>query len=155
MEAMLSYAFSQPLQIHTASAEVPPPVIETLSANGIDYTVHANQEWIVSDMLRTNPVWAAATNQTEFCLVITPPPEKTGYGVTPNSIYLMRERPYDFGGFAQAVKHHRWKRDYYKNRYRLYVENGVMPEDVCQLFGQFGLEYTVFDEKILYRGKGK
>ena len=155
MEAMLNYTFGQPLQIYTASNEISFSIIETLATNGIDYSVHANQEWIVSDTLKTNPVWAAATNQTEFCLIITPPPGKIGYGITESSIYLMRERPYDFGGFVQTIKHHQWKRDYYKNRYRLFAENGILPEDVRQLFEQFDLEYTVLDENVLYRGKRK
>ena len=155
MEEMLNYTFRQPLQIHTAGNEVPSSVIETLIANGIDYTVHTNQEWIVSDTSQTNPVWAVAANQTAFCLIITPPPEKAGYGVTEHSIYLMRKKPYDLGEFAQTIKYHRWKRDYYKNRYRLYAENSVVPEDVKHLFDQFDIEYTVLDEKELYRGKRK
>jgi len=30
-----------------------------------------------------------------------------------------------------------------------------LPEDVKQLFDQFDIEYTVLDERVLYRGKSK
>ena len=157
LEAKLNYMFKQPLQIYTASDEVSSAVVEALVTNGIDYVIRANQEWIVSDTLRTNPVWSAATYQTEFCLIVTPPPEppERKYGMTENSIYLMRERSFDFGGFVGKIESHRRHRDYWKKDTHLYVADGIVPEDVKQLFAQFDIEYAVSDEKVLYRGKGK
>ncbi|MCL1921247.1 MAG: hypothetical protein FWG50_09260, partial [Kiritimatiellaeota bacterium] len=116
--------------------------------------VHTNQEWVVSDTLKTNPVWRAVERRTMYGLIITPPSEEKRYK-DDYEIYLTSDGLCNFGSFRVRIRSHRYYGDYWQKNLRLYVEDGVVPEDIRQLFGQFGLEYTVFDEKILYRGKGK
>ena len=169
MEAMLNGILRQPLQIYTASNEVPSAVLEALDGHGVDYTIHADQEWLAPDTthasqgwdapdaLRTNPIWRAIERRTLRGLVITPPFWEKRYGDSRDKdfICLSNEGFLYFEHLGGMIDRHRRSRDDWQKNLRLYVENGVVPEDVRQLFGQFGLEYTVFDDKILYRGKGK
>ena len=154
LEAKLDYLLRQSLQIYTASNCVPSAALEALDEHGVDYVVHTNQEWVVSDTLKTNPVWRAVERRTMYGLIITPPSEEKRYK-DDYEIYLTSDGLCNFGSFRVRIRSHRYYGDYWQKNLRLYVEDGVVPEDIRQLFGQFGLEYTVFDEKILYRGKGK
>jgi hypothetical protein len=166
MEAMLNGIFRQPLQIYTASNEVPSPVLEVLDEHGVDYTIHANQEWLVPDTthayqgwdvpdaLRTNPVWTAIEKRTLRGLVITPPFWQYHYGDSRDRdfIYLANEGLLYFEHLRGMIDSHRSSRDDWQKKLRLYVKDGILPEDVRQLFEGFDLEYTVLDEKVLYRG---
>jgi len=152
VEAKLDYFLKQPLQIYTASNEVPSPVLEALDEHGVDYTVHANQEWVASDTLRTNPVWSAVERRMLYGLIITPPPERERWEKE-DRIYLTNSGRWCFEGFRERIgSHHRYS-DCWKKGVYLYVADGIVPEDVKRLFARFDLEYTVLDEKVLYRGK--
>ena len=157
LEAKLDYLLRQPLQIYTASNEVPSSVLEALDEHGIDCTVHVNQEWVASDTLKTNPVWNAIERRTMYGLIITPRSEEKRYGDAryqdDYQIYLTNDGLWHFEGFRERIGSHRWRGDYWKKNLRLYVKDGVLPDDVKQLFAQFDLEYTVFDDRVLYRGK--
>ncbi|MCL1922181.1 MAG: hypothetical protein FWG50_14100, partial [Kiritimatiellaeota bacterium] len=158
IEKWFDRVFTPPLTIYTASNEVPSSIIETLVENGMTYTVHTNQEWITSEMRKANPGWSTQTKRAfmfDFSLIIAPSQEEK-YGITGNIFYLMHEGPLGIHDVEEKIKAKRWNRDCWeKDDIHLYAEGGVLPEDVRQLFGPFGLEYTVFDDKVLYRGKGK
>jgi len=104
-------------------------------------------------------VWSAIKKRTMYGLIITPPSEEKRYRddryKDNYQIYLTNDGLTYFESFKERIASHRRYRDYWQKNLRLYVENGVLPEDVKQLFEPFDLEYTVLDEKILYRGKRK
>ena len=154
LEAKLDYLLRQSLQVYTASNEVPSAVLEAFDGHGVEYAIHANQEWVASDTLRTNPVWSAIERRTMYGLIITPPSEEKRY-MDDYQIYFTDGGLWNFESFRAMIDSHHRDGDYWRKNLRLYVEGGVLPEDVRQLFEKFGLEYTVFDEKVLYRGKGK
>jgi len=157
LEAELNCLFKQPLQIYTASNDVPSSVLEALDGYGVGYTIHANQEWVTSDTLKTNPIWRAMGMQTLYGLVITSPSEAERYqnGYYEDFIYVTNGDCLDFEYFKKRIDRHRQRGDVWKKDLRLYVEDGILPEDVRQLFAPFDLEYTVLDDKVLYRGKNK
>jgi len=150
--------FMPPLAIYTASNEVPSSIIETLVENDMAYTVHTNQAWIVSEMRRASPGWTALTKRSflyDYSLTIIPPREES-HGMTGDTFYLMHEGPLSIHDVEEKIRAKRWNWDCWeKDDIHLYVENGVLPEDVKQLFEPFDLEYMVLDERVLYRGKRK
>jgi len=158
LEAELERIFMPPLAIYTVSNEVPSSIIETLVENGMTYTVHTNQAWIVWEMRRTSPGWTPLTKRTflyNYSLTIIPPREES-HGMTGDTFYLMHEGPLSIHEVEEKIRARRWNWDCWeKDDIHLYVENGVLPEDVKQLFEPFDLEYTVLDERVLYRGKRK
>jgi len=151
----LERTFMPPLTIDTASNEVPSSLIETLVENGMDYIVHTNQEWIVSEMRKEKPGWSTQTKRSfrfNYSLVIAPPPQD----MTEDIFYLMNEGPLSLQDVESKIKTKRWNRDCWENdAIHLYAKNGVLPDDVKQLFDQFDIAYTVLDERVLYRGKSK
>jgi len=159
LEARLDYLFKQPLQIYTATNDVPSFVIELLEELGVDYTIRANQEWIVSGPLSANPAWGAIKNKTLYGLIITSPSGGKRYGDARDKndyqIYFTNDGLMSFEHLGGIIDSHRRRGDDWKKNLRLYVKDGILPEDVRQLFAQFDLEYTVLDEKVLYRGKSK
>jgi len=159
LEAKLDYLFKQPLQIYTVTNDAPSFVLELLEELGVDYTIHANQEWIASGSLGANPAWGAIKNQTLYGLIITSPSGGKRYGdardKNDSQIYFTNDGLLNFERLKGMIDSHRRRGDNWKKNLRLYVEDGVLPEDVKQLFEPFDLEYTVLDEKILYRGKRK
>jgi len=155
VEEYLTRILMPPLSVYTASNEVPSSLIETLVESGIAYTVHTNQEWIVSEMRKEKPGWSTQTKRSfmfSYCLIIAPPPQD----MTEDIFYLMNEGPLSLHDVEEKIKAKRWNRDYWeKDDIHLYVKDGILPEDVKQLFDQFDIEYTVLDERVLYRGKSK
>ena len=144
----------QSLQIYTASNEVPFSVLETLEEQGVNYTIHTDQEWVASDTLKTNPIWRAIGRKMMFGLIIMPLSEDNRYG-DDNRIYFTNTGDWGLKNFRQMIDRHRRDGEYWRKDLRLYVKDGVLPEDVRQMFDQFDLEYTVLDERVLYRGKSK
>ena len=162
--ALNSMLYRQTLQIYTSSNEVPASVIELLTRIGFDYQIHASQEWIAAEWINdpsqpkwrqgppkydpdVNPLW---TNKIPRLIIRTPTEEDKEEDP---EIY--------FGGgdamnFEKVEKNFefRWRlREFTKTNLYLYAENGILPEDVRQMFEPFGIEPRVLDEKILYRGK--
>jgi len=152
IESLLRLMIKDPFHVYTASNEVSSAVVETLVTNGFDYVVHTSQEWTVSDTLRTNPVWNALGKSEMFGLIITVPPKKESRE-TEDKIYFVYKEHFDFDGFEKRIRDYRRMREQWRKDLHLYVENGVLPEDVRQMFDPFDFEYTVEDEKVLYRGK--
>ena len=110
---------------------------------------------IISDTLRTNPIWYAIERRTLYGLIITPPSEENRNG-DDFQIYVTDTGRWDFDYFKRMIiGKHRMDGDYWRKDLRLYVKDGSVPEDVRQLFEKFGIEYTVLDERVLYRGKSK
>jgi len=168
METMVNgRVHHKPLQIYTASNEVPVHVIETVVQNGFDYHVHSNQQWVATEWVgddpslprwkrnrllnsgEVNPVW---TNKA-FQLII----HQLSDNNTPEDpkIYIWGRNAETFSTIKKSIERHRHLRESVTMYLHLYVENGILPEDVRQMFEPFGIDYHVRDEKILYRGKKK
>ena len=158
VEEWFDQILTPPLIIYTASNEVPSSLIETLVESGIASTVYTNQEWIVSEMRKEKPGWSTQTKRSfmfNYSLTIAPPQEEK-YGITGNIFYLMHEGPLSLHDVEAKIKTKQRNRDCWeKDDVHLYVKDGILSEDVRELFEQFDLEYTVLDERVLYRGKSK
>ena len=155
----------KPLQIYTAGNEVPVHVIETVVQNGFDYHVHSNQQWVATEWVgddpslpewkrnsplrsdEANPVW---TNRA-FQLII----RQLSDNDNPEDpdIYVWGRSAETFSTVKKNIETHRRLRESVTKHLPLYAEDGVLPEDVRQMFEPFGIDYHVLDEKILYRGK--
>ena len=168
MEARLTKIFHPPpLQVYTASNEVPSCVSNILVRNGVDYEVHPDQQWIETEWVNdpslprwkrdrpldsedANPIW---TNKA-WKLIIMIPPEKEEkedpricfYGGRIQRVSELSE------SIEKWLEYHRHLRNSLRNLH-LYVKDGILPEDVRQMLEPFGLDYRVLDEQILYRGK--
>ena len=154
-EAFLNELLKQPVPIYTASNEVPECVMDTLTQNGFDYQVHANQQWITDEWRSywknpdASPLW---TNHNPKIIIRLP--SDSGKEEDPK-IYSWRGGGYTFEYLKDEIERHQKNRDTVKNDFYLYVKDGILPEDVRQMFDELGINYHVRDEKILYRGKQK
>ena len=135
--------------------------------NGFDYHAHPNQQWVVTEWVgddpslpewkrnsplssdEANPVW---TNKA-FQLIIHQLPDND----TPEDpkIYIWGRNAETFSTIKESIERRRHLRESFTKHLYLYAENGVLPEDVRQMFEPFGIDYHVLDEKILYRGKNR
>jgi len=156
-----------PLQIYTASNEVPSYIIDTVVQNGFEYHVHSNQHWIETEWVNddpslprwkrdrplateeANPIW---TNKTFQIIIRMPSGEEKKEDPKIGFFWGEMERLSDF---KKRLENFRLNRGIFKNSFYLYAENGILPEDVRQTLEPFDFNYHVRDEKILYRGKQK
>jgi len=153
IEEYLNTLLKQPVQIYTASNEVPASIIEALAQNGFDYQVHTKQQWITDEWRSywnnpdANPLW---TNHT-FNIIIRMPSDSDK--TEDPAIYYWRGNGGTFEHLQRRIEEYRNHRDTVKNDFYLYVKDGILPEDVRQMFDALGINYHVRDEKTLYRGK--
>ena len=170
VETLLNdWVHHKPLQIYTASNEVPSHVIETVVANGFDYHVHSNQQWVAAEWKErpyythnwtkskgdehgASPTWNPTWTNKAFNLVIRP---LTDNDKAEDPDYIFGEYASTFSNVKESLERRQRRRESVTKNLYLYAENGVLPEDVRQMLEPFGIEYRVLDEKILYRGKKK
>jgi len=151
----LNELLKQPVPIYTASNDTPACVTNALTQNGFDYQIHPNQQWIMDEWESrrnnpdANPLW---TNHT-FKVIIKMSSDDDKEDDPEIYFFGGGGRPFEY--LKRQIEYRRKDRETAKNEFYLYVKDGSLPEDVRQMFDQFDIEYTVLDERVLYRGKRK